>query len=247
MFSFRTFKVNNKKYSNKDLFIKNPVQFVLKNRFYLKYPSLIPLFPFEKNMIKLNENKYDINRLCNDLYLIESQKNWVSKGNTNIWDSITIRSKNGEQQPYLENVDFTSKYKYTELGNQCEYIKEILNSLNTEIYLVRLLKLAPHSKVGWHTDEAIFKNIDKIIRCHIPIQTNQESKMLIGHPLKEPINNINNIWEAETLIEKHLQEGFLYYTNVNTLHSVYNSGENNRIHLVIDLKPTKEILDLILK
>jgi hypothetical protein len=242
-------KFNNKKdISNKEKFIKNPIQFVLKNRFYLKYPYIIPLFPFEDNIIKLNQTKFNINKLLDEIDLIENNNNkWISKGKTNIWDSLTIKSKYGEEQPYLEEVDYNGIYKYTESGEKCNYIKEILDSLDTDIYLVRLLKLAPHSKVSWHTDELVFKNINKIIRCHIPIKTNKDCKMLIGHPLKEPEINNNNIWQAETLFEEHLEEGFIYYTNVNSLHSVYNSSDIERIHLVIDLKPTEKMLQLILK
>jgi len=250
MFSFKTLTIKNeKKISNKEKFIKNPIQFVLHNRFYLKYPTIIPLFPFEDNILKLSSIKYDTIKIMDEINIAQSNnKNnnlWISKGKSNIWDSITIKSKNGEEQPYLEEVDFNLEYKYTEFGAQCNYIKEILDSLNTKIYLVRILKLSPNSKVSWHTDEIVFKNINNIIRCHIPIKTNKDCKMLIGHPLKEPEKN--NIWEAETLLESHLEEGYIYYTNVNALHSVYNSSDSERIHLVIDLKPTEKYLQLIFK
>lgn len=243
MFLLGNLKIK-KKNSIKEEYNKNLTNIILKNRFYIKYPYLIPLFPLNKNILKLKNDKYDINELKKDVLFAEKDIDWMSKGNKNVWDCITIKSKDGTQQPHLEEFDNNLEFKYTEIAEKCNYIKKILEDLNTDIYLVRLLKLAPKSKVSWHTDELVFRQIDKIIRCHIPIQTNNECKMLIGSPQQEPINN--NIWKAETILENYLEEGFLYFTNVNALHAVYNASEKERIHLVLDIKPTKEFLNLIL-
>ena len=90
----------------------------------------------------------------------------------------------------------------------------------------------------------VFHQINSIIRCHLPLITSSGNFLNIGYPLQEPAPNFS-IWNAKILKSFYLEEGFLYYTNVNCLHSVENNSDIDRIHLVIDMKPTPQILKKI--
>ena len=164
-----------------------------------------------------------------------------------------MKGYNGKLQPFLERhalvENNSNPYKYTDNMQYCDYIKEIFNeieSLGSEIYLARLLKLDSHSFVGFHTDNKVFADKFNIIRCHIPIITNAQCKMFLGYPASHfPKEGQMNKYKANMFWSTYLDAGKLWYTNVNCLHAVENKGESDRIHLVFDIKPTQEMLKKI--
>lgn len=108
----------------------------------------------------------------------------------------------------------------------------------TDVYLVRLLRVAPRARVKFHTDKDVFEHSGDIIRCHIPIKTNPAVMFQLDYPLTSPAPGFH-IWNASVLHERHLSAGKLWYTNVNTLHGVVNNSDEERVHLVIDMQPPK--------
>ena len=230
-----------------DKFENNPQELIKNNPLWKG--DLIPLYPIEKNYFKLRNIKYDMNKLLCELKTIveNSTMREKAKGNDD-WASITLKSKDGNDQSFLENTflgtGVNNNYKYTPSINNCTYIKDILNEIPTDIYLVRVLKLKANSVIKFHTDNIVFQRKKEIIRCHIPIVTNENVKFQIGYPKASPSPGYN-IWDADILHEKFLEPGYLWFTNVNTLHGVRNSSNIDRYHLVIDLKPTDIMLKLI--
>ena len=210
---------------------------------------ITPLYPIEKNIFKISSIKYDESKLIKDLNIVKNNYKWINKGKfSSDWSSITLKSKDGKDQSFLQETTLLQGnkniYKYTDVMNKCEYIKKILQKIPTDIYLVRILKLKRGGKIKYHTDELVFSNKENIIRCHLPIVTNEHVKFKIGYPYSSPAPGYN-IWGAFDLYEKYIAPGYLWYTNVNTLHSVENNGETDRYHLVIDMKPTRETINYI--
>lgn len=207
--------------------------------------TMKPHFPLYKNILKLSNIKYDVDMLSNELDVI---RNIAWKNKSLDWHSITLKGYLGLEQPHLKETELgrgaENKYKYLDIINNCSYIKQLLEELGTDIYLVRLLKLDPGGLVKYHNDGVVFNNYKNIIRCHIPIKTNDNALFKIGCPIQAPAPGFN-IWKADDLVVKKLECGFLYYTNVNTLHSVVNNGKTERIHLVIDLRPTPKMIHKI--
>ena len=196
--------------------------------------TTIPLWPIDKNYIKINPNYIDTSEIKKEITNLNI--NWTSKDRfTNNWDSITLKSENGEDQNYLKKSDFNN-YIYTDNIRELPSIKYLLETIPTDIYLVRLLKLKKNGKIKFHTDEEVFNQKEKIIRVHLPIITDPNIKFQIGYPLNKPADGYH-VWNASVLHEKHLDEGYYWYTNVNTLHGVDNNSDIDRIHLVIDMKP----------
>ena len=220
--------------------------------------DLIPHLPITKNIFCLNDKTYDIEKLKQDLECVvtNTETGWEDKGKedkANIWKSITLKGYQGKIQPFLELHNLVENgnnpYKYTDNMKYCNYIREILNEIEkngSEIYLVRLLSLAPDKWVGFHTDTDIFKDKMNIIRCHIPIVTHTKCQMFLGYPTSYfPKQQQMNMYKANPFFNCHLDAGRLWYTNVNCLHAVENKSDIVRVHLVVDIKPTKEMLQKI--
>ena len=240
---------NKKKLSLLEEFNLYKYEFINKNPYW--QGPLRPYYPIINNFKYLNK-KYNLQKLQKDLLIaIKNSKNqWEDKSQK--WHAITLRSFEGKNEHHLTKHELgeglNNKYVYREEANDCNYFKEILNNFNTEIYLVRLLKLDSNSKVKYHSDGIVFQNGNDIIRCHIPILTNSKCIIKLGYPLRPPVDGFyNGVWNASDIYQTHLESGKLYFTNVNTLHSVENNGNTDRIHLVIDLKPTQNILEFIKK
>ena len=237
----------NKYLSIKQQFLNNPLHMISINPLF-KNSLLIPLLPIEKNIFVIYEKKANLALLQKEIYEIPQEISWINKDiYTHAWKSITLKSKDGLEQDYLEEsflgTGEDNTYQYTTMIKFFPFIKKLLESLETDIYLVRILKLNARGKIKYHTDEIVFKKKFDIIRCHLPIITDYNIKFKIGYPLNPPSpTSGSGIWNAESIFEKYLEPGYLWYTNVNCLHSVENNTNIDRIHLVIDLKPTETML-----
>ena len=106
------------------------------------------------------------------------------------WQSITLKSSDGRDQSFLKQTKLgrgeKNTYHYTDAMKNCNYFKEILKEIPTDIYLVRILKLKAGGRIKFHTDETVFKQTRDIIRCHLPIITHQAVEFQIGFPIQKP-------------------------------------------------------------
>lgn len=111
----------------------------------------------------------------------------------------------------------------TEYLKTMPYVKSILDSFPGQVFLVRLMKLLPGEKIKPHHDFDTFRpETGHILRFHIPIVTDPSIKMFW---------NVNG-----EEISTHLEEGWLYITNVAELHWVTNPSTVERIHLIMDVE-----------
>lgn len=207
-----------------------------------------PLWPLSLNYFRLRKDRYDIGKLRHDLSLAIDAGNWVSKDKPGDWKSITLKGYHGKSQDFLEKtslgVGHDNPYEYTAVMDKCPYFQKILDDIPSDVYLTRILRLGPRSRIKFHTDEVVFHDIDNIIRCHIPIVTHHDVRFQIGFPLNAPAEGYN-VWNAIELDSKHLEPGYLWYTNVNTLHGVVNNSDTERYHLCIDIRPPEHISGMI--
>lgn len=79
------------------------------------------------------------------------------------------------------------------------------------------MKLNANGEIGQHKDVFVGESNKKVTRYHIPIVTNPKVIFSVDY---KPY---------------HLQEGELYRVDITMMHSVKNSGETDRIHLVFDV------------
>ena len=172
---------------------------------------------------------------------------WHNKSAAGGWSSLTVKSEEGRDCAFLPAKRMgepTAVYVYTKLGEQCPRLRSFLDNLGSKVFLVRVLKLRPGELVKFHTDEVAFQDVTSVVRLHLPLTTNPECVLRFGIPLRRPLPGYN-VWDARQVHETHIPPGELWFTNVNALHSVYNGGKTDRMHLVIDAAPQPALADAL--
>lgn len=163
--------------------------------------------------------QFNTKKLISDLSLI-LDKNWVSHFNTDgyngDWKAISLYAHNGEESNIFALSTATSIISETSILKKCHYFKEVINSFKCTILTARILRLNVGAEIKPHRDYELGYE-DGNFRLHIPIITN---------------SGVQFILDNTQLI---MLPGECWYTNVNYVHSVKNTGKEDRIHLVIDL------------
>ena len=168
-------------------------------------------------MIKKLEDIINLSNLKNDTYKI------LSKFKFNLTNQISIThepsAKTNEEKLYSgtgrllgqkEELDFNifnNEFVGTEFHNIYKYCEE-----HWRVGRMRLMNCPPRHCYSMHVD-------DSEVRYHVVIDTNPYS-YLIYHP--------NKMYHLP-------DDGHVYEVNTRQLHSVMNSGDRDRIHLVYEL------------
>ena len=155
----------------------------------------------------------------------EAEKKHAFARRTPHWLGIPLRSANGEigedglKATGVYNSPDVNLYKDTPAMQP--YIRKIIDEIDAPTFKVRILKLRSKKVIGEHADS--FQAPD-IIRLHIPIVT---------HPLVE-------FWLDGD--QYFIPPKKLSYLNVRKRHKVLNNGPKDRLHLVIDVRQTPELI-----
>jgi len=128
---------------------------------------------------------------------------------------LPLRSIGGKVDFSIAVANQKDQYKDTVVMEKCLYFKKVVASFLCEKEAVRIMNLPPGKKINTQTDYNCGYE-DGIFRIHVPIQTNEEVFFIL--------NDVRLI----------MNEGEVWYANVNLPHSVTNNGTTNRVHLVID-------------
>ena len=116
-------------------------------------------------------------------------------------DSTGEEVKRENEVDESQYLEFVEDFKGT-------YFEEVYNELSKKHKLgrVRLLLLEPRNSLSWHRDPEP--------RLHIPIFTNPGAHVVVDDRVK------------------HLPaDGGVWFTDTRNYHTVFNGGEENRIHL----------------
>ena len=163
---------------------------------------------------------FDRQALQDDLARIPADR-WINHFNnqdyTGEWSGVALRGPADATHPIqsLLATPGTKKWTNTDLLHSCPYFAEVLSRIESPLLSVRLLRLAPGAIIKEHTDHSLGFE-DGEVRLHVPVQTNPRVKFVLDG----------------THVE--LCEGETWCLNVNFPHSVTNSGEDFRVHLVAD-------------
>jgi hypothetical protein len=131
------------------------------------------------------------------------------------WSGAPLRSVGGRAGWLYPDPAAQTPYADTELLARCPAFGEVLAALPFEHQAVRLLRLAPGSRIREHTDYNQSYE-DGEIRLHIPIRTNPDVDFFLA---------------GERVV---MREGECWYMNFNLPHRVENRGASERVHLVVD-------------
>jgi hypothetical protein len=147
------------------------------------------------------------------------------------WMTLQLRSINGniENAVSIHGSSMHNMiYENTVLLEKCIYLQSVINFFQCEKMSVRLMNLHAGAVIKEHTDYDM--NFEKgEVRFHIPVQTNSEVSFFLENE-KIP-----------------MLEGECWYLNLSLKHRVNNSGNRNRIHLVIDCKVNDWVKNLLKK
>ncbi len=130
------------------------------------------------------------------------------------WTSIALRSATGQESD-IRTISAHSSWIDTPLLSQCPYFQEIMSVLAFEKETVRLLALAPGSRIKEHTDQGLGYLFD-CFRLHIPITTDEKVAFVVDG------------------CQLTMQAGECWYADFSLPHSVAHEGTQPRIHLVVD-------------
>lgn len=133
------------------------------------------------------------------------------------WSGLALRKPVDSRHELSAGDQQSDVYQDTEYSDLMSSTQSILDYFQCEKTAVRILKLTPGSQIKEHSDHSL-SFFDGLVRLHIPLQTNSDIEFVVA---------------GEKLCMK---EGECWFANFNELHSVYNGGQTDRIHLVIDMK-----------
>jgi hypothetical protein len=115
----------------------------------------------------------------------------------------------------------------TDDQNLIELLLPIINKLEKyhsgKVGKVVFIKLPPFKNVDKHKDFGGY--LESVRRHHIPIVTNEKVSFIIDG--EKQFMDIGEIWEV----------------NNNKMHQVWNEGDTDRVHLLIDIMPNDIIGD----
>lgn len=129
------------------------------------------------------------------------------------WSGIALRSSSGNEIDILSHPG--AGFKDTPLLNACPYFRELLELFECEKETIRLLRLAPGSKIKEHRDRGTGYQFGNF-RLHIVIRTHENVSFIVDNG------------------EMPMKSGECWYADFDRPHSVANNSENDRVHLIID-------------
>ena len=190
----------------------------------------------QNSMIKFArlKHRFDVVKMQKEVCTLETDL-WKPHYNTKHyegnWTTLQLRSINGniENAVSLHSSSMHKMvYENTILLEKCIYLQSVINFFQCEKMSVRLMNLHAGAVIKEHTDYDM--NFEKgEVRFHIPIQTNSDVSFFLENE-KIP-----------------MLEGECWYLNLSLKHRVNNSGNRNRIHLVIDCKVNDWVKNLLKK
>ena len=197
-------------------------------RLIMDVPPLEPLL----NQVKELEDEMFANHYSN-----------YNKGNT--WSGVVIRGYGGKEDFIIKPSEMTNSWKKenkekldwicedTPLRKRLDEVEKFIDVLDvSEVERVRVLKLSKgEGELQRHTDiqdKEAGINDGQWARLHFPLQTNK--------------NVIFTQWNTdgtETTTRMRLNE--LWYLDMRKPHTAVNFGEEDRYHLIIDVKADERL------
>jgi hypothetical protein len=168
--------------------------------------------------------RFDPERLAADLARLERIEwidHFVKQNYQGSWSAIPLRAPAGEEHPVrmIYSDPSCREFADTPFLAACPYFREVLAAIEAPLEAVRLMKLAPGSIIKEHTDHDLaFEH--GMIRLHIPVKTNPGVEFYLNR--RRVVMN----------------EGECWYLRLSDPHAVTNGGEADRVHLVIDARPS---------
>jgi quercetin dioxygenase-like cupin family protein len=163
---------------------------------------------------------FDPNLLVRDLRALASVEwieHFVPQNYDGNWSVIPLRGKAGARHPVMMiySDPTATSFEDTPMLQGCPYFREVLDAFQCPLQAVRLMRLTPGSRIKEHADLELSVE-EGTARIHIPVVTNPGVEFYL--------NGSRIVMEA----------GSAWYLRLSDPHSVYNNGDSDRVHMVID-------------
>ena len=198
-----------------------------------------------KRKIDMNHALTYIEERLNSLpEFTDHYSNYNAKGS---WSGLSLRGYRKDPSFIAKPVEMNKKWKIentgclewklvdTPLRSEFPEVETLLDMLPGEKHRIRFMKLKPEGELERHTDlvdpdQGISDG--KLARIHFPIVTNKKVKFQ------------NWDWNANAP-EIHMKVSEAWYLDVRKPHRAINSGDEYRIHLVVDVESSEKLRSLI--
>jgi hypothetical protein len=130
------------------------------------------------------------------------------------WNSLSLRSMSGRANDIL-SVGGPDSYRDTPVMAMCQHMRAAVEAFPFPKTSVRLLRLGAGARIKEHVDRDLGL-ADGELRIHVPVTTNDKMEFVVSE---------------RRLI---LQPGEAWYIDFSKPHRIYNGGDTDRVHLVID-------------
>ncbi|TLP54037.1 aspartyl/asparaginyl beta-hydroxylase domain-containing protein [Microbispora triticiradicis] len=177
---------------------------------------------------------FDVARLLEDLDRLDDhqwslQQTFTSAGLAERapydWRALPLRSPTGRPERTDPGGAGLDEFADTPWLAQAPYFAEILASVPAPLRCVRLLALGPGAIGEVHFDTKVGFPWGNL-RLHVPITTNPGAALIIEG------------------VEHRWQPGTFWFGDFGRWHQVLNTGQDKRIHMIIDTLITPETLSL---
>lgn len=137
-----------------------------------------------------------------------------------------------------ENKDKDFYMQDTVLFKQFEEVKELLKEYGQKIHRVRFMRLKPGGgELERHTDQVdpdSGGSKGKLARIHFPIKTNDKVEF--------------TVWNTKGQPQKiHMKVGECWFLDTRKPHMAVNGGDEERIHLVVDIETEDKLYDKLVR
>lgn len=167
----------------------------------------------------------------------------------NAWSAFSLRGYREDPSFIAKPVEMSKAWKEenegweewdiidTPIRKDFRYLNEVINRIPTEkVHRIRFMRLAPGGgELSRHTDQVdpdLGVKDGRIMRLHIPVKTNP--------------NVVFTSWDMHGI--KHtvnMKEGELWYLDIRKPHMAVNGGDEERIHLVLDIEANDDCRRLL--
>jgi Aspartyl/Asparaginyl beta-hydroxylase len=173
---------------------------------------------------------FDPDLLARDLRSLTSVEwidHFVKQNYDGNWSVIPLRGTAGARHPVMMiySDPTATAFEDTPMLASCAYFREVLAAFRCPLRAVRLMRLTPGSRIKEHSDLDLGIEYGTA-RIHIPVVTNDDVEFFL--------NGSRVVMTA----------GSAWYLRLSDPHSVYNKGDADRVHLVIDAEVNDWMLTL---
>jgi len=199
---------------------------------------------------KVNDVNDDlINKISQKLNELPSFTNHYSNYNKDkSWSALSLRGYSPDPSFITKPIEMSDKWKEenkdvlfemqdTPLYEKFSEVRELLKDYGDKIHRVRFMRLKPGGgELERHTDQVdpdSGGSKGKLSRIHFPIKTNEKV--------------ILTVWDVKGVEQKvHMKMGECWFLDTRKAHMAVNGGDEERIHLVVDLETEDKLYDRLI-